>query len=85
MWCLCMRSIKRYSWIWFSSWRKNGISAAEIPAKIGVRIRPDVKQGRSTLHTLWIANDMLPNRSPMRMEIKSRIPKSPLSALPTLI
>lgn len=37
---------------------KNGISAAEIPAKIeGVAFGPDVKQGRSTLHTLWIAND----------------------------
>jgi hypothetical protein len=37
---------------------KNGISAAQIPAKIeGVAFGPDVKQGRSTLHTLWIAND----------------------------
>jgi Esterase-like activity of phytase len=37
---------------------QNGISAAEIPAKIeGVAFGPDVKQGRSTLHTLWIAND----------------------------
>ena len=37
---------------------KNGISAAQIPAKIeGVAFGPDVKQGKSTLHTLWIAND----------------------------
>ena len=37
---------------------KNGISAAQIPAKIeGVAFGPDVRQGRSTLHTLWIAND----------------------------
>jgi hypothetical protein len=37
---------------------QNGISGAEIPARIeGVAFAPDVKQGRSTLHTLWIAND----------------------------
>ena len=37
---------------------QNGISAAEVPAKIeGVAFGPDVKQGKSTLHTLWISND----------------------------
>ena len=37
---------------------KNGYDAANIPAKIeGLAFGPDVKQGRSTLHTLWIAND----------------------------
>jgi hypothetical protein len=36
----------------------NGITAAEIPSKIeGVAFGPDVKQGSTTLHTLWIAND----------------------------
>ncbi len=35
-----------------------GIDASEIPAKIeGVTFGPDVKQGGTTLHTLWIAND----------------------------
>ena len=34
------------------------MSAAEIPAKIeGVTFGPDVKQGSTTYHTLWIAND----------------------------
>jgi hypothetical protein len=37
---------------------KNGISTAEIPAKIeGVAFGPDVRQDGNTLHTLWIAND----------------------------
>ena len=36
----------------------NGIPADHIPAKLeGIAIGPDVKQGRTTLHTLWIAND----------------------------
>jgi hypothetical protein len=36
----------------------NGISAGDIPAKIeGVAFGPDVKQGNTTVHTLWIAND----------------------------
>lgn len=36
----------------------NGISAAEIPAKIeGVAFGPDIREGRKTVHTLWIAND----------------------------
>ena len=36
----------------------NGIDAGEIPAKIeGVTFGPDLKQGETTLHTLWIAND----------------------------
>jgi hypothetical protein len=36
----------------------NGIAAGEIPAKIeGVAFGPDVKKGKTTLHTLWIAND----------------------------
>jgi hypothetical protein len=35
-----------------------GISAGNIPAKIeGVAFGPDVKQGSTTWHTLWIAND----------------------------
>ena len=36
----------------------NGISASNIPAKIeGLAFGPDVKQGSTTLHTLWVAND----------------------------
>jgi len=36
----------------------NGIDAGNIPAKIeGVAFGPDVKDGATTLHTLWIAND----------------------------
>ena len=36
----------------------NGVVAGDIPAKLeGVAFGPDVKQGRKTLHTLWIAND----------------------------
>jgi hypothetical protein len=36
----------------------NGIPADHIPAKLeGIAIGPDVKQGRTTLHTLWVAND----------------------------
>jgi hypothetical protein len=36
----------------------NGISASNIPAKIeGVSFGPDVKQGKTVVHTLWIAND----------------------------
>lgn len=35
-----------------------GVSAGEIPAKIeGVTFGPDVKQGSTIYHTLWIAND----------------------------
>jgi Esterase-like activity of phytase len=35
-----------------------GIAAGEIPAKIeGVAFGPDVKQGSTSYHTLWIAND----------------------------
>ena len=37
---------------------QNGIAASAIPAKIeGVAFGPDVKQGNTSLHTLWIAND----------------------------
>jgi hypothetical protein len=37
---------------------ENGMTAAEIPAKIeGVAFGPDVKNEDITLHTLWIAND----------------------------
>jgi hypothetical protein len=36
----------------------NGFAASEIPAKIeGIAFGPDVKEGNTTLHTLWIAND----------------------------
>lgn len=36
----------------------NGISAGNIPAKIeGVAFGPDIREGQTTLHTLWIAND----------------------------
>ncbi len=36
----------------------NGIAADQIPAKLeGLAIGPDVKQGSTTLHTLWVAND----------------------------
>ncbi len=36
----------------------NGIAAGNIPAKIeGVAFGPDVRDGRNTIHTLWIAND----------------------------
>jgi hypothetical protein len=36
----------------------NGIAADQIPAKLeGITLGPDVKQGKSTLHTLWVAND----------------------------
>jgi hypothetical protein len=36
----------------------NGIAADQIPAKLeGIAIGPDVKQGKTTLHTLWVAND----------------------------
>jgi Esterase-like activity of phytase len=36
----------------------NGFTAANIPAKIeGVAFGPDLKQGKTTVHTLWIAND----------------------------
>ncbi len=36
----------------------NGTLAGNIPAKIeGLAFGPDVKQGRTTLHTLWVAND----------------------------
>ena len=36
----------------------NNISAGNIPAKIeGISFGPDVKQGKTKLHTLWIAND----------------------------
>jgi hypothetical protein len=35
-----------------------GISAGEIPAKIeGITFGPDLKGGKETLHTLWVAND----------------------------
>lgn len=38
--------------------KNNGYSASNIPAKIeGVAFGPDVRQGSTTLHTLWIAND----------------------------
>ncbi len=41
-----------------ASLKSNGIDVGLIPAKIeGVAFGPDVKQGSSTLHTLWIAND----------------------------
>jgi hypothetical protein len=37
---------------------KAGIAAGEIPAKIeGVAFGPDVQQGSTSYHTLWIAND----------------------------
>ena len=36
----------------------NGIAADHIPSKIeGIAFGPDVKQGASTLHTLWVSND----------------------------
>jgi Esterase-like activity of phytase len=36
----------------------NGIDAGNIPAKIeGVAFGPDVRSGKKTIHTLWIAND----------------------------
>jgi hypothetical protein len=36
----------------------NGIDAGNIPAKIeGISFGPDVKQGKTNFHTLWIAND----------------------------
>jgi Esterase-like activity of phytase len=36
----------------------NGIASDHIPAKIeGIAFGPDVKQGSSTLHTLWVSND----------------------------
>jgi hypothetical protein len=36
----------------------NGVAAGNIPAKIeGVSFGADVKQGKKTFHTLWIAND----------------------------
>ena len=36
----------------------NGIAADQIPAKLeGITLGPDVKQGKTTLHTLWVAND----------------------------
>jgi len=36
----------------------NGITAGDIPAKLeGIAFGADVKQGDSTLHTLWLAND----------------------------
>jgi hypothetical protein len=35
-----------------------GIAAGEIPAKIeGIAFGPDLKQGSTTVHTLWVAND----------------------------
>ncbi|WP_446744108.1 esterase-like activity of phytase family protein [Silvibacterium acidisoli] len=40
------------------SMEAGGFSAAEIPAKIeGVAFGADLKEGKSTVHTLWIAND----------------------------
>ncbi|HTT17711.1 MAG TPA: esterase-like activity of phytase family protein [Candidatus Sulfotelmatobacter sp.] len=36
----------------------NGIAASNVPAKIeGISFGADVKQGKTTFHTLWIAND----------------------------
>jgi len=36
----------------------NGIAAGNIPAKIeGISFGPDVKQGETLLHTIWVAND----------------------------
>ncbi len=36
----------------------NGIAADQIPAKLeGLTLGPDVKQGSTTVHTLWVAND----------------------------
>jgi len=36
----------------------NGITAAEIPAKIeGVAFGPDVRDGSTWIHTLWVSND----------------------------
>jgi len=36
----------------------NGISAGDIPAKIeGLAFGSDVKEGKATVHTLWVAND----------------------------
>jgi len=36
----------------------NGIAADQIPAKLeGLALGPDVKQGSTTVHTLWLAND----------------------------
>ena len=36
----------------------NGIQAFDVPSKIeGIAFGPDVKQGSTTYHTLWVAND----------------------------
>ena len=36
----------------------NNIPADQIPAKLeGITLGPDVKQGKTTLHTLWVSND----------------------------
>jgi hypothetical protein len=36
----------------------NGITTDQIPAKLeGLAFGPDVKQGSTTTHTLWLAND----------------------------
>jgi hypothetical protein len=36
----------------------NGIAADQIPAKLeGLTLGPDVRQGSTTVHTLWVAND----------------------------
>ncbi len=36
----------------------NGIAAGNIPAKMeGVAFGPDVRSGKKTIHTLWMAND----------------------------
>jgi len=36
----------------------NGIIAEQIPAKLeGIALGPDVTNGSTTLHTLWVAND----------------------------
>jgi len=38
--------------------KDNGFATSNIPAKIeGISFGPDVKQGKTNVHTLWIAND----------------------------
>lgn len=37
---------------------QGGLTPGQIPAKIeGIAFGPDIKQGKTTLHTLWVAND----------------------------
>ncbi len=41
-----------------ASFNAGGIDSAEIPAKIeGITFGPDLKEGKKTVHTFWVAND----------------------------